>query len=172
MDNMAIYMALALTPLVLSILTAYCILVNYRRGSQLSIHACPTCRRELLVTEGKPGSGTLMSNLVRACNAQSQPGNGAINQHTASIREADESKQLTVDEILGNIFVFNFAGHDTTAITLAYSLLLFVARPDVQEWIAEELNLYLHSEDSEIWIYEAALPKLKRCLAVLVHARP
>lgn len=125
-----------------------------------------------LVAEGKPGSGTLMSNLVRGSIAQSRPGKGAINQRVASMREAYELKPLTVDEILGNIFVFNFAGHDTTAISLAYSMLLLVARPDVQDWIAEELNFYLDSEDSEIWQYEVIFPKLKRCLAVLVQTRP
>lgn len=48
-----------------------------------------------------------MSNLVRASNAQVQPGKGAIDQHVASIREVDELKPLTVNEILGNIFGFN-----------------------------------------------------------------
>ena len=76
---------------------------------------------------------------------------------------------LTVDEILGNIFVFNFAGHDTTALSLASSMLLLVARPDVQEWMAEELNFYLKSGSSETWKYEEVFPKLRRCLAVLVR---
>ena len=123
-----------------------------------------------LIAEGKPGRGSLMSNLVRASSAQLQATEGAANQPITNTRKADELKPLTVDEILGNIFVFNFAGHDTTAISLAYSMLLLVAHPDVQEWIAEELNFYLDSRDSEEWKYEVVFPKLKRCLAVLVRS--
>lgn len=125
-----------------------------------------------LMAEGKPGSGTLMSNLVRASSAQSQAMEEATNQHATSARKADELKPLTVDEILGNIFVFNFAGHDTTAISLGYSILLLVARPDVQDWLAEELNFYLDSQDNKDWKYDVVFPKLKRCLAVLVRRNP
>lgn len=101
-----------------------------------------------LIAEGKPGSGSLMSNLVRPSDEHSQAKEGATNQHTVRARKTYELKPLTVDEILGSIFVFNFAGHDTTAISLAYGMLLLVARPDVQEWIAEGLNFYLDSRDS------------------------
>lgn len=79
-------------------------------------------------------------------------------------------KALTVDEILGNIFVFNFAGHDTTAISTAYAMLLLVAQPEVQDWISEELNFYIPDEKCEAWTYDTNFPKLKRTLAVLVSA--
>jgi cytochrome P450 len=122
-----------------------------------------------LIAEGKPGSGTLVSNLVRASNVQSQATEWPANQDATDAKKGDNLKPLTVDEILGNIFVFNFAGHDTTAISLAYSMLLPVAHPDVQDWIAEELQYYLDSRDSKTWKYEVVFPKLKRCLAVLVR---
>jgi hypothetical protein len=80
-------------------------------------------------------------------------------------------KPLSVDEILGNIFVFNFAGHDTTAISLAYSVLLLVDHPEVQDWVAEELMFYLDADRGGIWRYETVFPKLKRCLAILVRIR-
>ena len=119
-----------------------------------------------LVVEGKPGSGTLMSNLVRASNEASQARKAT---HKLEGPEgAGELNPLTTDEILGNIFVYNFAGHDTTAISLAYSMLLLVAHPEVQEWIAEELEIFLRNEDRESWEYEEVFPKLQRCLAVLV----
>lgn len=116
-----------------------------------------------LIAEGKPGSGTLMSNLVRASDTQPDAAAGDA-QH----RRAHDLKALSVDEILGNVFVFNFAGHDTTAISLAYSILLLVAHPETQDWISEELNFYLKSDSSEAWRYELVFPKLNRCLAVLV----
>ncbi len=121
-----------------------------------------------LVAEGKAGTGTLMSNLVRASDDRSQT---MKSPHSAVHSEANtELKPLTVDEILGNVFVFNFAGHDTTAISLSYSMLLLVARLDVQDWIAEELNFHLANGDRESWRYEIVFPKLKRCLAVLVRS--
>ncbi len=119
-----------------------------------------------LLLAGKPGSGTLISNLVRA--SESQPEISDARGRAATVGKTRDLKALSVDEILGNIFVFNFAGHDTTAISLAYSMLLLVAHSETQDWIAEELNFYLHDDDSETWRYEEVFPKLKRCLAILV----
>ena len=118
------------------------------------------------VAEGQPGTGTLMSNLVRASDEGTQVMSGysdALNHGVAA-----GPKPLTVDEILGNVFVFNLAGHDTIAISLAYSMMLLVAHSVVQDWIAENLNFYLPDGNSESRKYEDAFPKLKRCLAILV----
>ncbi|KAI4262094.1 MAG: hypothetical protein L6R35_007391, partial [Caloplaca aegaea] len=109
-----------------------------------------------LMESGKQGSGTLISNLVRASE---EVGTGTARSNL---------KPLSNPEILGNIFVFNFAGHDTTAISLAYSVLLLVAHPEVQDWIGEELRFHLRGEESNGWDYELSFPKLQRCLAVLV----
>ena len=125
-------------------------------------------RERHLVAEGKPGSGTLISNLVRASEAQQDVAGGGDGSRNSIDGSSHEKKALTVDEILGNIFVFNFAGHDTTAISLAYSVLLLVAHPEIQDWMAEELNFYIETDKIEDWRYETAFPKLKRCLAVLV----
>ena len=121
-----------------------------------------------LMAEAKPGSGTLISNLVRASEEQRDVARGGGGTRNGREGNVHEIKPLTVDEILGNIFVFNFAGHDTTAISLAYSVLLLVAHPEVQDWMAEELNFYIDTDKIEDWRYETAFPKLKRCLAVLV----
>ncbi|KAM0796202.1 hypothetical protein BDR22DRAFT_868472 [Usnea florida] len=40
------------------------------------------------------------------------------------------SGQLIIEGMLGNICVYNFFGHDVTAVSLAYSM-LFVAHPKV-----------------------------------------
>ncbi len=108
-----------------------------------------------LMADGQPGTGNLVSNLVRADVSRS--------------KSSHDLKALSMDEILGNIFVFNFAGHDTTAISLAYGVLLLVAYPEIQDWIGEELQHFLPEEESKNWNYEDVFPKLKRCLAVLVR---
>ena len=114
-----------------------------------------------LLDAGKPGTGNLMSSLVRVSEDERKK-NGQLN--------ADGPKSFTISEILGNIFVINFAGHDTTANTLAYSMLLLAAYPEVQDWVGEELHRVLGDSSSETWSYEELFPRLKRCLAVLVSA--
>ena len=101
-----------------------------------------------------------MSNLVRASEDQSEPSVGGV--------ESRKIHGLSVEEILGNIFVFNFAGHDTTAISLEYSMLLLVSHPEVQDWISEEMNLLIEERNSKPLDYDTLFPKLKRTLAVLV----
>ena len=59
------------------------------------------------LAEGKPRSGTLMSNLVRAARPKVA---GGDNEKTSMTGRAPELKALDFEEILGNIFVYNFAG--------------------------------------------------------------
>ena len=79
-----------------------------------------------LVAEGRQGSRNLISNLLRASDELAQPV-----QSTRQAEPARGLKPLTQDEILGNVFVFNFTGHDTRAISLGYHMLLMAAHPGV-----------------------------------------
>ncbi|KAF2195625.1 cytochrome P450 [Zopfia rhizophila CBS 207.26] len=92
---------------------------------------------------------------------------------SALIRTSDEAKtsgasssvRLSDDEIKGNIFIFNLAGHDTTANTLAYAFLLLALHPEYQEWVVEEIYEVLGKEE---WPeYEKTHPRLKRIMAVM-----
>ncbi|KAL8945491.1 MAG: hypothetical protein Q9183_008073, partial [Haloplaca sp. 2 TL-2023] len=74
-----------------------------------------------------PGKVNLMSALIRASDGES--------------RGKDTKSSLTDEEIFGNVFVFNLAGHETTANTLAYVLFLLAAHPEYQDWIREEINI-------------------------------
>jgi cytochrome P450 len=115
-----------------------------------------------LLNAGKPGTGNLMSSLVRVSE----------DEQKEDVKDgATGLKGLTMNEILGNIFVINFAGHDTTANTLAYSMLLLAAYPEVQQWVGEELKEVVHDSSSETWKYGELFPRLKRCQAVLVSAK-
>lgn len=116
-----------------------------------------------LINQGKVGTGSLMTSFVRALNThRTEEATGKNNALPSP------SKGLTVDEILGNIFVINFAGHDTTANTLAFSMLLLAANPAVQDWVAEELREVIRDGESETWDYAVLFSDLKRCQAVLV----
>ena len=117
-----------------------------------------------LMKQGKAGTGSLMTSFVRALDTHQ-----STETTVKSAASQSPSKGLTVDEIFGNIFVINFAGHDTTANTLAFSMLLLAANPEVQDWVAEELREVITDQDSEKWEYNVLFPDLKRCRAVLVR---
>lgn len=112
-----------------------------------------------LISQRKPGAGNLMSNLVRASEEASQP----------QLRQSPTG--LTRDEIFGNMFIFNSAGHETTANTLSYGILLLAAHPEWQQWIAEEVRHVLKDARSETWSYADVFPRLKRCRAVMVSSK-
>lgn len=109
---------------------------------------------------GEEQEYNLMTSLVRASQA-------ALSQKKDAY-SGPHQEGLTEEEIYGNIFVFNFAGHDATANSLALGISLLATRPDIQDWIADEINSVLDSVGSEESSYEAVFPHLKRCLAVTV----
>ncbi|ROW18393.1 hypothetical protein VPNG_00168 [Cytospora leucostoma] len=117
--------------------------------------------------ENRPGSGGIMSAFVRALDVHIRE---VVTQPTLK-ESKDGKKGLSVDEIFGNLFVINFAGHDTTANTLAFSMLLLAAHPEVQAWLAEEVASIQAAKDTPVeqWDYNAVFPRLKRCQAVLLE---
>jgi cytochrome P450 len=104
------------------------------------------------LNRGEKGTGTIMTNFVRA-----------LDQH-----QRDDTKGMSAEEVFGNIFVINFAGHDTTANSFSFAVLLLGANPDVQEWIAEEVKQATAGSPEGSWDYATLFPKLVRCRAVLV----
>jgi cytochrome P450 len=101
----------------------------------------------------------LVAALVRACESEKQSSDDS--------GQGKRSMTLTEEEIISNLFVYAFAGNDTTAISLAHVLVDLAASPETQDWIAEEIRYYLPEEDPAHWGYKT-FPKLKRCLAVVV----
>jgi cytochrome P450 len=87
----------------------------------------------------------------------------------SSQAEGKGRSALSDDEIFGNLFIYNVAGHDTTANTLSYAITILATNPKYQDWIGEEVNAVFGGRESvEDWEYEQAFPKLKRCLALMV----
>ena len=57
--------------------------------------------------------------------------------------EDKESRKMNAEEVMGNTFIILFAGHETTANTVHYSLLLLAQRQDVQRFLLNEIdNIY------------------------------
>lgn len=114
------------------------------------------------MAQGAERNQTLLAALVRACESENT-GNG---QTAPGMRPMT----LTEEEIISNLFVFGFAGNDTSAIALTNLLVHMAAFPETQEWIAEEIRYYFTEDDISQWSYKT-FPKLKRCLAVVVSWR-
>ena len=115
-------------------------------------------RERQLILRQESGTDNLMSALVRA-SEEAKEANAV----------GGPNKGLADDEIFGNIFMYNLAGHDTTANAVAYAIVLLAAFPERQEWLAEEINsIFGDQKNIETWEYESAFPKLERCLATLV----
>ncbi|KAK7701198.1 hypothetical protein SLS64_010531 [Diaporthe eres] len=104
---------------------------------------------------GSEAPKTLMSSLVRASQDGARSGGGG----------------LTESEIYGNMFMLNFAGHDTTAHTLTFAIHFLVANPAVQDWVSEEARGVLGGGEDQAagWDYAASFPRLRRCFAVLLE---
>ncbi|KAI1299004.1 cytochrome P450 [Xylaria venustula] len=100
--------------------------------------------------EGRSTDHNLMTSLVRA-----------------SQYEQNTSGGLTESEIYGNMFAFNFAGHDTTANTFTFAIYYIAAHPEVQNWVSEEIRTVFGDRTPDTWNYRADFPRLKRCLSIM-----
>lgn len=109
-------------------------------------------KRSLAEGGGRTSERNLMASLVRASQNDSDQSN---------------SSGLTETEIYGNMFVFNFAGHDTTAHTFTFALYFLAANPDVQTWLSEEIRAVMGDRQPHEWSASSDFPRLKRCLSVL-----
>lgn len=98
------------------------------------------------------GRPNLMSTLIRSSEEHGEGGR----------------PQLSDKEILGNIFIFNIAGHETTANTTSFALAVLALHQDLQKWVREELVRWVVGEDSCAEKYGHVFPKLVRCQAVMV----
>ncbi|KAH5770081.1 hypothetical protein HBI88_144740 [Parastagonospora nodorum] len=86
------------------------------------------------------------------------------------VQQPDDARDMTISEqdMISNIFVYGFAGNDTTAISLAHTIVNLAAHPATQEWIREEIQHYCADDDSTAWPYDT-WTKLVRCQAVAME---
>ncbi|MCJ1312047.1 hypothetical protein MMC25_005721 [Agyrium rufum] len=117
-----------------------------------------------LSKQGIPGIGGLMTSFVQAIHTREKA--AATSKDIVGGRPLPG---LSVEETYGNIFVLNFAGHDTTANSLAFAMLQLAVDEDVQEWVGEELREVFEKGSDEDWNYKTSFLALKRCRALLVR---
>ncbi|KAG8807273.1 hypothetical protein FRC17_004539 [Serendipita sp. 399] len=79
----------------------------------------------------------LLSNLISAADLEN------------STVEKNSQYSFGDEELIGNVFIFLFAGHETTAHSLAFTLALVAAHQDVQEKLYQSLrDLVPHGEQA------------------------
>ena len=68
----------------------------------------------------------------------------------------DETGQgMDQDELHSQVFVFLFAGHDTTSVALSWTLYFLAQYPDVQDKLRREVQDTLKDQELEWETYEA-----------------
>ncbi|KAL9093516.1 MAG: hypothetical protein Q9165_003911 [Trypethelium subeluteriae] len=70
------------------------------------------------------------------------------------------NKLLSDEEIIGNAFVFILAGHETTANTIHFSLVLLAMNPGAQRRLQKDVEEIFGERDISQWDYENDFPKL------------
>lgn len=67
---------------------------------------------------------------------------------------------LSKSEVLGNMFIFMFAGHEANANTLVFLILLLACRPGVQKSLQQDISSILGHEPASQWSLETDFPLL------------
>ncbi|KAJ6514896.1 cytochrome P450 [Mycena vitilis] len=80
------------------------------------------------------------------------------------LTRAELSQELDPTEVLGNAFIFLFAGHETTANTLHYALLLLTLHPEIQALVHSEIDELYGSRTSLVY---DDFPRMRWVMAVM-----
>lgn len=90
------------------------------------------------------------------------------------VQSQQKQDGLTDSEIVGNLHIFTVAGHETTATTLRFALVLLAMHHDVQDWLQRSIDEAIQdqSSDPKSWDYAALFPRLIEPLCVMVRSTP
>ena len=80
----------------------------------------------------------------------------------------DQKTKIKKSDLLGNAFVLMLAGHETTANTLHFSLVLLAMHRTSQKRLQKDLDHIFESTPIEQWTYEEHFPKLFSGMAAAV----
>jgi len=140
------------------------ILSNRIRKVLLALAEFKTYMLEAIARERKSSKST-----SPATNTNKKPNllNALINaSDEAQSQDSKSPTYMSDDELTGNMFMFAFAGHETTATTISYALAQLALNPDIQDWVAEELAEVVQ-QNTESLDYAKTHPRLKRTLALV-----
>lgn len=105
----------------------------------------------------------------RERSAAGESRNSIMSQLLAASAAESKGAQLSEEEQIGNLFIFTAAGFDTTANTLAFSLVLLARCPHWQDWLYEEVREIVPEDKMAELNYVTAFPKASRVLACMLE---
>lgn len=118
---------------------------------------------------GEANGHNLLDGLVRSRRVERENPAGDADSHSA------RDPGLSDAEILGNLYIFTLAGHETTATTLRFALVLLALHQDIQGELFDGIQEATRDEplDPAEWDYSTVFPKLVAPLCVMVcHVHP
>lgn len=87
----------------------------------------------------------------------------------SSMLNSYDAQTLSDEEIEGNLFLFMFAGHETTANTLVYIIYLLAIFPDWQTWAIQEIDgIFSDMPLNNEIAYKDIINRLTRVKAIMV----
>jgi cytochrome P450 len=99
--------------------------------------------------EAKVNAGDLLSNIVKAS-------------------AANNSMSMSESEVIGNIYIFVLAGHETTASTLKTGLIRLACDPELQMQVQKEIDgIWATKRAGEDLSYDD-YPKMRKIMALMV----
>lgn len=76
------------------------------------------------------------------------------------IREGDQEPPLSNEEVIGNLFLFVIAGHETSASSILLCILLLALHPTSQQAVQRDLDEVLNGRSLSKLDYDHDLPRL------------
>ncbi|OGM46141.1 cytochrome P450 monooxygenase [Aspergillus bombycis] len=111
--------------------------------------------------------GELLTEFVEARTARSEQ--TAHADLLSSLLAPTDHRSLSSNEVTGNLFLFMFAGHETTANALVYIIHLMAIFPAWQDWALEEIDnlLQIQASGDKDPSSSQILPQTQRLRAIL-----
>ncbi|KAL1960211.1 hypothetical protein VTO42DRAFT_8754 [Malbranchea cinnamomea] len=115
---------------------------------------------------------TCLLQAAKENNSNDQESNNLTRLLVKSNEDATkETYRLSAKELIGNMHVFTFAGFETTANALRFTLVLLALHPEKQKWMRQGIKEALQGqpEDPREWQYTEVYPKLVAPLCVMME---
>lgn len=105
----------------------------------------------------RPAEVDLISQLLKA-------------QKLSESAKSDEEQSVSFgdSDVIGNLFMFIIAGHETSANSIHFSIVLLAMHPHIQKQVQEELSAILDNRHVSEWTYERDLKALSNSLLAAV----
>ncbi|KAL2788298.1 cytochrome P450 [Aspergillus keveii] len=112
-----------------------------------------------------------LERLLSIAETEDSPTSSGLLQGMIRDRSTSTEGSLSDQEIISNGHIFTIAGHETTATTMRYALLLLALHQDVQEWVWQGIVEATRDEPTDVaaWDEERVYPKLVTPLCVMLE---